>query len=208
MKLLSLVFDDGPSYPICEIAEKIKSFGWSAGFAVIGRKINHETLSMLKYVIDNGFQVVTHAQNHVHIEKLSSREEMKYELSEPVKTVRQATGYEITMARLPFLSASEEVLSVAKELSLPLMGQGIDGGRDWDVTTPPGNIAKAVLGSVCEGAIGCLHVSVNTCSALDTILPELKARDFCLVTPEELFRRAGIPAPLGVQIHNINDFLG
>ena len=53
MKYITLVFDDGPHYPICEIADKIKSFGWSAGFAVIGQNINEETIPMLRYVIDN-----------------------------------------------------------------------------------------------------------------------------------------------------------
>lgn len=47
MKYLSLVFDDGPSFPICEIADKVKSYGWSAGFAIIGRKINQETIDMI-----------------------------------------------------------------------------------------------------------------------------------------------------------------
>ncbi len=207
MKYLTLVFDDGPSYPIREIADKIKSYGWSAAFAVIGRKITGETVEMIKYVIDNGFQVVTHAQNHVHIEKLATREEMIEELMTPIETVRQMIGYEITMARLPFLSESDEVLSVTKELKLPLMGQGIDGGRDWDATTPPENIANAVLGSVCDGAVGCLHVLEGTCKALDTILPKLKEEGYCLVTPEELFKKKGITPPLGVQIHNVNDFL-
>ena len=101
MKCLSLVFDDGPSYPIREIADKIKSYGWSAGFAVMGRKINSETVDMLKYVIDGGFQIVTHGQNHVRTEKLPTTRKMAEELITPIETVRQMTGYEITMARLP-----------------------------------------------------------------------------------------------------------
>ena len=62
---MSFVFDDGPSYPICEIADKIKSYGWSAGFAVIGRKINKDTLPMLRYVTESGFQLVSHGQQLV-----------------------------------------------------------------------------------------------------------------------------------------------
>ena len=133
-------------------------------------------------------------------------EEMKEELITPIETVRQMIGYEITMARLPFLSESENVLSVTKELGLPLLGQGIDGGRDWDPTTKPEFIASAVLGSVCDGAVGCLHVLEGTCKALDTILPNLKDMGYCLVTPQELFKRTGITPPLGVQIHNVYDF--
>ena len=206
MKYLSLVFDDGPSNPIREMTDKIKSYGFSAAFAVIGRSITDETADMIKYVIGEGFQLVSHGQEHVHVEKLSTREEMVREITEPIETVRRMTGYEITMARLPFLSESEEVLSVAKELNLPLLGQGIDGGRDWDPATKPEAIIDAVLGSVCDGAVCCLHVRESTCKALDTILPKLKEDGYCLVTPKELFKKAGITPPLGVQIHNVYDF--
>lgn len=161
---------------------------------------------MLKYVIDGGFQVISHGQNHVGVEKLTTTRGMEEELMTPVETARRMTGYEITMARLPFLSESNELLSVAKELKLPLMGQGIDNGRDWDVTTPPEKIASAVLGSVRDGAVGCLHVLENTCKALDTILVELKSMGYCLVTPQELFEKTGITPPLGVQIKNVYDF--
>ncbi|MBQ7725781.1 MAG: polysaccharide deacetylase family protein [Clostridia bacterium] len=207
MKYLSLAFDDGPSRLMCEMADKIAAYGWHAAFAVIGRKITEETLPMLQYVIDNGFQLVSHGQQHVHIEKLSSRAEMIEELARPIHTVEENLHYTITMARLPFLSQSDEVLEVAKELCLPLLGQGIDGGSDWSDKVSAESVADAVLGSVCDGAIGCLHVLEHTCKALDTILPKLKEEGYCLVTPEELFLKKGITPPLGVQIHNVNDFL-
>ena len=89
MKYLSLVFDDGPSRLMCEMADKIAAYGWHAAFAVIGRKITEETLPMLQYVIDNGFQLVSHGQQHVHIEKLSSRAEMIEELARPIHTVEE-----------------------------------------------------------------------------------------------------------------------
>ena len=207
MKYLSLVFDDGPSYPMCEIIDKIKDYGWSAGFAIIGCKINSETIDIIKYAINNGFQVVSHGQEHTHVEQLSSRKEMIDELVLPIKTVEQETGYKITMARLPFLSANDEVLSVAKELKLPLLGHGIDGGNDWNGNVTSEQIIKALLSSVNDGAVGCLHVRENTCRALDIILPELKAQGYCLVTPEELILKKGITPPLGVQIHNVNDYM-
>ena len=50
---MALVFDDGPHNPICEMADKIKAFGWGAGFAVIGQNINENTLPML-----TGYQTI------------------------------------------------------------------------------------------------------------------------------------------------------
>lgn len=207
MKYLTLVFDDGPHYPICEIADKIKSFDWSAGFALIGQNINEETIPMLRYVINNGFQLVSHGQEHLHMEKIPTREEIEKEINLPIKTVKEKLDYEMTMTRLPYLSENKAALQVAKELELPVLGWGFENGKDWDPSVTPEMIAKAVLDTVSDGAVGCLHVRENTCKALDIILPELKKRDFCLVTPEELFKQKGITPPVGVPIHNINDFL-
>ena len=80
MNYLALVFDDGPQNPICEMADKMMSFGWRAGFAVIGQLIDEKTLPMLQYVIDNGFQIVSHGQQHLHMEKIPTREKMEEEI--------------------------------------------------------------------------------------------------------------------------------
>lgn len=207
MQYLTFVFDDGPYDPICRMADKIKRFGWSSAFAVIGRNISDETLPMLQYVIDNGFQVVSHGQQHVYMEELPSKEAKAEEIFLPVKTMKEKLNYDVTMVRMPFLSEDSESLQVAKELHLPVLGWGIHNASDWDTSVAPETIAEAVLGSVCDGAVGCLHVRENTCKALDIILPELKNRDFCLVTPTELFAKKGITPPLGVPIHNVNAFL-
>ena len=206
-KYMTFVFDDGPCSPMREIVDKMKEYGYKAGFAIVGRQVNRDTADMLKYAVDNGFQLVSHGQEHLHVEKLGTREEMIYEMTEPIKAIKRLIGYDITMARLPFLSANDEVYDVMRQLSLPLLGQGIDGGRDWSSEALVPDIVKAVLTSAEDGAVGCLHVRTNTCRALDTVLPELKRQGYILVTPEELLRIAGITPPLGVQIHNVNDFL-
>jgi peptidoglycan/xylan/chitin deacetylase (PgdA/CDA1 family) len=139
--------------------------------------------------------------------EIETREEMVDEIYLPIKTVKEKLGYEMTMTRLPYLSDNKAALEVAKDLNLPVLGWGIENGRDWDTSVSPETITKAVLDSVCDGAVGCLHVRGNTCKALDVILPELKKRDYCLVTPEELFKIKGVTPPVGVPIHNINDFL-
>lgn len=106
---------------------------------------------MLSYAVDNGFQLVLHSQTHQHLERLS-REEIRYELEAPVKEIKLRIGYDVTMARLPFISYNDDVLDVARELCLPLLGQGIDGGRDWANDVTAGSVADAILSSACGGA--------------------------------------------------------
>ena len=206
MKYLTIAFDDGPSRLMCEMADKIAAYGWHAAFAIIGRKINEETLPMLQYVIDNGFQLVSHGQGHVHMDALPSREAMIEELVRPIQTVEEKLGYHITMARTPFLTSNEQIFSISKELRLPLLGWGLSDGRDWHQDTTADTVIRSILGSLRDGAIGGLHVMDHTCEALDTILPKLKEEGYALVTPEELFSIKGITPPCGVQIDNVNDW--
>lgn len=206
-KYVTFVFDDGPNDLLESVVDKIASYGYKAGFAIIGRKINDETQKSLKYAIDNGFELVCHGQNHIHLEELNE-DEMLYELTEPIKEIEKRLGYKITTARLPFLTCNDKVLEVARNLGLPLLGMGIDGGNDWTKDATPERISKAVLRTLCDGGIACLHVKEQTLIALDEILSELEKRDYILTTPKELFDIKGIKnIPLGMNIGNVNNIV-
>lgn len=147
---------------------------------------------MLRYVIDLGFQLVSHGQEHTHMDALPSREALIEELEHPVRTDEEKLGYRITMARTPFLTTNEDICSVAEELRLPLLGWGMNDGRDWHEATTADTVIRSITGSFRDGAIGGLHVREQTCLALDNILPKLKEEGYTLVTPEELFAIKGI----------------
>lgn len=200
-KYLAIAFDDGPCAPMCEMVDKIKAYGWKAAFAIVGKNINEETIPMLRYAIENGFQLVTHGQTHCGLGKATTREEILTEMLTPVEEAERLLGYKITMGRLAGLRGNDLVFQTMADVGMPLLGQGIVCGKDWDESTPVEDIIHAVLHTAVDGAIATLHVRYGTCKALDTILPELKKRDFELVTPEELFRIRGMQEiPLGEQI--------
>ena len=75
-KFMSFVFDDGPKEPMREMVDKIASFGWSASFAIVGKKINDETEKQLRYAIDRKFELVSHGWNHIDLSTLNSKKEM------------------------------------------------------------------------------------------------------------------------------------
>lgn len=202
-KYMTLVFDDGPRDPMCEMIDLFKSYGFTCGFAIIGNQINDETESMLRYAVENGCALASHSQTHAHLEKLSSRREIEEELTAPIKEVKRRIGYEITMARLPYISYNDEVLSVCKELGLPLLGQGIDGGRDWSGDSDPETVANAVISTAADGAVGCLHVRNNTFEALKKIIPQLKKEGYILLSPDEFFKvkcKGKIPTAVNINI--------
>jgi peptidoglycan/xylan/chitin deacetylase (PgdA/CDA1 family) len=204
-KYLTIVFDDGPLPFMCEIVDLFNEFGFKAGFAVMGARINDDTEYMLKYAVNNGFQLVGHSHSHPRLETVTKEQIIK-EMTEPVLDVKNRIGYDMkNIARLPNLCRDENVLQICKDLNLILLGHGMLCGSDWLPDATEENIINQTLESACDGAIACMHVKEHTFIALKTILPELKKRGFRLVTPDELFKIKGKSnLPIGVHIHNAN----
>jgi len=205
-KYMTIVFDDGPLPFMCEIVDLFNEYSFKAGFAVMGARINEDTEYMLKYAVDNGFQLVGHSHSHPKLETVT-REQVIKEMTEPINDVKNHIGYDMkNWARLPHLCRDESVLQICKELNLILLGHGIKCGSDWLVDATPENIKRETLDTACDGAIACMHVKEHTYLALKTILPELKNRGFELVNPDELFKIKGkTDIPIGIHIHNINE---
>ena len=205
-KYLTIVFDDGPLPFMCEIVDLFNQYGFKAGFAVMGDRINNDTEYMLKYAIDNGFQLVGHSQTHPRLETVTKQQVID-EMTVPVTAVKNRLGYDMkNWARLPNLCRDENVLQTCKELNLILLGHGMLCGSDWRNDTTAEIIAKQTLETACDGAVACMHVKEHTYNALKTILPELKNQGYQLVNPDELFEIKGKNnIPTGVHIHNVND---
>lgn len=205
-KYLTIVFDDGPLPFMCEIVDLFNQYGFKAGFAVMGDRINNDTEYMLKYAIDNGFQLVGHSQTHPRLETVTKQQVID-EMTVPVTAVKNRLGYDMkNWARLPNLCRDENVLQTCKELNLILLGHGMLCGSDWRNDTTAEIIAKQTLETACDGAVACMHVKEHTYNALKTILPELKKQGFKLVTPNELFKiKEKSDIPFGIHIHNVND---
>ncbi len=205
-KYLTIVFDDGPLPFMCEIVDLFNQYVFKAGFAVMGDRINNDTEYMLKYAIDNGFQLVGHSQTHPRLETVTKQQVID-EMTVPVTAVKNRLGYDMkNWARLPNLCRDENVLQTCKELNLILLGHGMLCGSDWRNDTTAEIIAKQTLETACDGAVACMHVKEHTYNALKTILPELKKQGFKLVTPNELFKiKEKSDIPFGIHIHNVND---
>ncbi len=205
-KYMTIIFDDGPLPFMCEMVDLFNQYGFKAGFAVMGARINNDTEYMLKYSVDNGFQLVGHSHAHPRLETLTHHQVIK-EKTQPVTDVKNRIDYDMkNWARLPNLCRDEAVLQICKDLNLILLGHGMQCGHDWTTDAVAEEIAKETLETACDGAIACMHVREQTYLALKTILPELKKRGYQLVTPDKLFKIKGkTNIPVGVHIHNVND---
>ena len=202
-KYISIVFDDGPREPMREMIEKFIENNHRCGFAIIGKNINNDTKNLLKYAIDNGFELTSHGQNHIGLPDLE-KQEIYNELFAPINEIEQLFGYKITTARAPYWWVDDKVFEVCKEHNLPLLGQGITVARDWENTVSSDEIADSFIKNICDGAVITLHVKPNTLAALDKIFAFLKMENYELLTPTELFKVKNVnPIPLGKQITRV-----
>lgn len=202
-KFAAIAFDDGPREPMREMIDKFIKADYRCGFAIIGKNINDQTEKVLKYAIDNGFELVSHGQNHIGLPELT-KEKIIYELITPINEIEQRLNYKITTARAPYLRADDAVFEVCHEYNLPLLGHGITMAHDWEDKVSSEEIYETFTKNICDGAVVTLHVKPNTCGALDKIFAFLKTENYELVTPSELFKIKKIsPIPLNKQLTRV-----
>ena len=90
-KYMTIIFDDGPLPFMCEMVDLFNEYGFKAGFAVMGARINDDTQYMLKYAVDNGFQLVGHSHSHPRLETVT-QEQVIAEMTEPVADIKNRIG--------------------------------------------------------------------------------------------------------------------
>jgi peptidoglycan/xylan/chitin deacetylase (PgdA/CDA1 family) len=201
-KYISIIFDDGPRYPMREMIDKFIEYGFKCGFAIVSNRFEFEDLSVLKYAIDNGFELCSHSHSHPRITELD-KETATEEMMRPIREVEKLFGYKIKVARLPYLYINETLSQISIENNLPLMGHGIAGAPDWQEHLDPEIISNSIK-EAYDGAIVCLHVTRHTCDSLDKMLGFLKENNFVAVNPSDLFEIKKIKnIPLGVNINKV-----
>ena len=199
---ISIIFDDGPSYPMREMIDKFIEYGFKCGFAIVSNRFAFEDLSVLKHAIDNGFELCSHSHTHPRITELT-KESAREELLKPIIETERLFGYKIKFARLPYLYINEDLAQISIENNLPLLGHGIAGAPDWDENTPSKLISDSIQ-EAYDGAIIAYHVTNTTCNSLNDMLSYLKMNNFEVVTPSELFKIKNVKEiSLGVNIHKV-----
>ncbi len=201
-KYISIIFDDGPRYPMREMIDKFIEYGFKCGFAIVSNRFPYEDLSVLKHAIDNGFELCSHSHSHPRITELN-KETATEEMLLPIREVENLFGYKIKFARLPYLYINEDLSQISIENNLPLLGHGITGAPDWEPDLNPDIISNSIK-EAYDGIIIAYHVTEPTCKSLDKMLTYLKENDFEAVTPTELFKIKNVKdIPLGVNINKV-----
>ncbi len=195
---IALTFDDGPNTTVTPaILNLLEEHNVAATFFLIGKNIHGETARIVERMVRMKCETANHSLTHSNMKEMKA-EEIRREISETSRRIREITGEEPRFFRPPYIGISGTVFETA---GLPLICGAVIG--DWKKELTAEQRRAAVLDNAEDGAIILLHDSEGntaTVEALREALPELLARGFRLVTLSRLFEEKGVTPETGAHI--------
>ncbi len=189
-KVIALTFDDGPdSVSTNMILDIFEENGAKASFFLIGDNINDSTADTVKREAELGFEINSHSRTHSYMNKMTA-DEIKAEMDYTDEKISELTGTVPRFFRPPYIAVND---TMYETIDKPFIN-GL-GCNDWNKSVSAEKIAESVLAQAEDGAIILLHDggrNTRTAEALKTIVPELQAQGYELVTVSELFHAKGI----------------
>ncbi|MEA5060193.1 MAG: polysaccharide deacetylase family protein [Candidatus Pelethousia sp.] len=187
--MVALTFDDGPlAGSTSRILDILEANGVRATFFVQGKQAaQYPELVQRAYGL--GCQIGNHTYNHKDLTALNDQDALG-QIESVNSLVAELTGEGCALVRPPHGRGwrDERVLNL---VPYPLILWSIDT-NDWSTLNPEKTIF-AVLDSVKDGDIVLMHdVYSETADAVETIIPELIARGYQLVTVSEMFEYKGL----------------
>lgn len=198
-KLIALTFDDGPrkstTNKILDVLEKNNS---AATFFIVGYNID-KNVDTIKRAINIGCEIANHSDGHKTLTKCTPNE-IKTQVNNPIKTLKNLTGYEMKLFRAP----GGHYKGVEAQIGMPLIQWTIDT-EDWkykdksheDRTAEErqndiDSIVDAVVMQAKKGDIILMHDIYDFTADLCTVLvPRLVSEGFKLVTVSEMYEAYG-----------------
>lgn len=195
-KLVAFTFDDGPvAYAEDSTAMRIlktyEKYGQQATFFYWGNKIKEESVPEMKFAQSIGCEAGNHTFTHCFLTE-KTVDEIKEEISQTDKAVKEALGAAPTLMRLPYLASNETVTATVE---YPMINCSVDS-KDWaGVSTEEivKNIMDAEAAGELENAVVLMHEQyATTAEAVEYLLPTLIEKGYRFVTVSELAKQNGI----------------
>jgi peptidoglycan/xylan/chitin deacetylase (PgdA/CDA1 family) len=180
---IALTFDDGPSVYTPQVLAVLNRYGAHATFFEIGRQVG-PLAAAARAVIRSGDVIGDHTWSHPDLDAANASAQLR----SAREVIHRVTGFRPCLMRPPYGVAPPDVVGIARSLGLLTIQWDVDPA-DW---SRPGAaaIARRVLSAAHPGSIVVMHDGggdrSETVAALRTIVPELAARGYHLVTVPQL----------------------
>ena len=195
--MVALTFDDGPDVQVDGVLmDELEKVNGRATFFVVGQRVE-KFPEDIKNTVERGHEIGNHSYDHdIHLSS-KGQDYIRNEFDKTDDAVEKAAGVRPALVRLPGGNISNDVKAVVKK---PLIFWSIDT-EDWR-SRDAVKTQNSILSQVKDGDIVLMHaLYLSTAQACKTVIPELHARGYQLVTVSELihFRGQNVQGGNGVQ---------
>ena len=195
--MVALTFDDGPDVQVDGVLmDELEKVNGRATFFVVGQRVE-KFPEDIKNTVERGHEIGNHSYDHdIHLSS-KGQDYIRNEFDKTDDAVEKAAGVRPALVRLPGGNISNDVKAVVKK---PLIFWSIDT-EDWR-SRDAEKTQNTILSQVKDGDIVLMHaLYLSTAQACKTVIPELHARGYQLVTVSELihFRGQDVQGGNGVQ---------
>ena len=198
--MVALTFDDGPDVQVDGVLmDELEKVNGRSTFFVVGQRVE-KFPEDIKNTVERGHEIGNHSYDHdIHLSS-KGQDYIRNEFDKTDDAVEKAAGVRPALVRLPGGNISNDVKAVVKK---PLIFWSIDT-EDWR-SRDAEKTQNTILSQVKDGDIVLMHaLYLSTAQACKTVIPELHARGYQLVTVSELihFRGQNVQGGNGIQYKN------
>lgn len=186
-KVVLLTFDDGPKEKemIDGLIDTLDKHQAKAIFFVNGYRVKAHP-ELLQLIKERGQIIGNHSWDHIDLKKESAAN-MRKQIEDVQKIVKDTTGEAPRFFRPPFGSGNETTHQIADDNDLVYMTWS-NGSLDWDSKNK--NKPDAVIANVLEqlhaGSNILMHELPWTVEALDELLTQLEQKGYGFVDPRSI----------------------
>lgn len=193
-KIIALTFDDGPNGDATiQALDILKQENIKATFFVVGDNVQYYP-AIAKRIVDDGNEIENHSTHHAHFLQFETEAEVREDLSQTNKIIKDATGQSPRFYRPPFGFRTPWALEAAKKIGLiPVTWNDLT--KDYSAKTDD-FVIRNIVRYAKPGGIIVLHDGSGAqhgvdrkvmLQALPQIIENLKNQGYTFVTISELY---------------------
>ena len=189
LKCIALTFDDGPSQYTSRLVDILDANNVNATFFAVGQNVGGYP-STVRRSYEKGNEIMNHSWSHPDLTGLSASG-VSSELSRTSDAIGSTVGRRPTLVRPPYGSYNSTVTSVAGQQGMAVILWNNDT-LDWSNRNTATIISRATSSATPGGIILMHDLYPTTVDAVPTIIGNLKARGYALVSVSDVI---GNPQP-------------
>ncbi|WOQ16319.1 polysaccharide deacetylase family protein [Raineyella sp. W15-4] len=183
LKCIALTFDDGPSQYTSRLVDILDANNVNATFFAVGQNVGGYP-STVRRSYENGNEIMNHSWSHPDLTGLSASG-VSSELSRTSDAIGSTVGRRPTLVRPPYGSYNSTVTSVAGQQGMAVILWNNDT-LDWSNRNTATIISRATSSATPGGIILMHDLYPTTVDAVPTIIGNLKARGYALVSVSDV----------------------